>query len=147
MIILIKVFYGIYEDYTEVAIKILKSNTMSLRVCLEEKAAIVRHCRHKKLVRLYGVYSKNESLLNVTEFMVNSSLIYFIRKYKDNKRNNDVPANSNLNALNLPDLLDMDAQIAPGMAYLVSEKVNQIQKLINKIKCIFVLNISICSYF
>lgn len=118
-----KVFYGLYKGHTEVAIKTLKPGTMSPQAFLEE-AAIMRHCRHEKLVPLYGVCSKGEPLLIVTEFMVNGSLLDFLRKHKDNKGNNNVPANPNSNTLNLPDLLDMAAQIASGMAYLESEKVS-----------------------
>lgn len=112
-----KVFHGLYRGHTEVAIKTLKPGTMSPQAFLEE-AAIMRHCRHEKLVPLYGVCSQGEPLLIVTEYMCNGSLLDYLRKHKDNKGNHNAPANPNSNTLNLPDLLDMAAQIASGMAYL-----------------------------
>lgn len=115
-----KVYYGLYKGHTEVAIKTLKPGTMSAQAFLEE-AAIMRHCRHDKLVPLYGVCSQGEPLLIVTEYMANGSLLDFLRKHKDNKGNSN-SANPNSTTLNLPDLLDMAAQIASGMAYLESEK-------------------------
>lgn len=113
-------YHGLYRGHTEVAIKTLKPGTMSPQAFLEE-AAIMRHCRHDKLVPLYGVCSQGEPLLIVTEYMCNGSLLDYLRKHKDNKGNPNAPANPNSNTLNLPDLLDMAAQIASGMAYLESK--------------------------
>lgn len=115
-----KVYYGLYKGHTEVAIKTLKPGTMSPHAFLEE-AAIMRKCRHEKLVPLYGVCSQGEPLLIVTEFMQNGSLLEYLRRHKDNKGNSN-SANPNSSTLNLPDLLDMAAQIASGMSYLEQEK-------------------------
>lgn len=104
-----KVYYGIYKGHTEVAIKTLKPNTMSPQAFLEE-AAIMRKCRHEKLVPLYGVCSQAEPLLIVTEYMCNGSLLDYLRHNPEGK------------ILKLPDLIDMAAQIASGMAYLESIK-------------------------
>ncbi|RWS30392.1 tyrosine-protein kinase Src64B-like protein [Leptotrombidium deliense] len=101
-----KVYYGLYKGHTEVAIKTLKAGTMSPQAFLEE-AAIMRKCRHDKLVPLYGVCSQGEPLLIVTEYMCNGSLLDYLRNHR---------------TLKLPDLLDMGAQIASGMAYLESQK-------------------------
>jgi len=118
-----KVFYGLYKGHTEVAIKTLKPGTMSPQAFLEE-AAIMRKCRHEKLVPLYGVCSQGEPLLIVTEYMCNGSLLDYLRRHKDNKdsKRNSNLANPNSPTLNLPDLIDMAAQIASGMAYLEQEK-------------------------
>ena len=118
-----KVFYGVYKGHMEVAIKTLKPGTMSPAAFLEE-AAIMRKCRHDKLATLFGVCSQGEPLLIVTEFMENGSLLDFLRKHKDNKGNNNSLANPNSTTLNFPDLLDMAAQIASGMAYLESKVSN-----------------------
>lgn len=103
-----KVFYGTYRGQVEVAIKMLKPGTMSPQAFLEE-AAIMRKCRHEKLVPLFGVCSQGEPLLIVTEFMCNGSLLDFLRK-REGK------------LLKINDLLDMAAQIASGMAFLESQK-------------------------
>lgn len=115
-----KVYYGLYKGHTEVAIKTLKAGTMSPQAFLEE-AGIMRMMRHDKLVPLYGVCSQGEPLLIVTEYMCNGSLLDFLRRHKDNKGTSN-SANPNSSTLNLPDLLDMAAQIASGMSYLESEK-------------------------
>lgn len=104
-----KVFYGVYKGHIEVAIKTLKPGTMSPQAFLEE-AAIMRKCRHDKLVPLYGICSQEEPLLIVTEFMCNGSLLDFLRNNREGK------------IMKLPDLLDMGAQIASGMAYLENQK-------------------------
>lgn len=103
-----KVFYGTYRGQVEVAIKMLKPGTMSPQAFLEE-AAIMRKCRHEKLVPLFGVCSQGEPLLIVTEFMCNGSLLDYLRK-REGK------------LLKINDLLDMAAQIASGMAFLESQK-------------------------
>lgn len=104
-----KVFHGVYKQSTEVAIKTLKPGTMSPQAFLEE-AAIMRKCRHDKLVPLYGVCSQAEPLLIVTEYMCNGSLLDYLRNSREGK------------TLKLPDLLDMAAQIASGMSYLEGQK-------------------------
>lgn len=103
-----KVYYGTFRGQVEVAIKMLKPGTMSPQAFLEE-AAIMRKCRHEKLVPLFGVCSQGEPLLIVTEFMCNGSLLDYLRK-REGK------------LLKINDLLDMAAQIASGMAFLESQK-------------------------
>ena len=103
-----EVYRGYYKS-KEVAIKTLKQGTMSPQAFLEE-AVILRKYRHPKLVSLYGVYSQEEPLLIVTEFMRNGSLLDYLRNNPEGK------------ALKLPDLMDMAWQIACGMAYLEQVK-------------------------
>ncbi len=62
----------------EVAIKTLKPNTMSQDAFLQE-AAIMKKCDHPNLVKLYAVCSKEEPLFIVTEYMVNGSLLDYLR--------------------------------------------------------------------
>lgn len=104
-----EVYYGCYRQQTEVAIKTLKEGTMSPQAFLEE-AVIMRKCRHRNLVPLYGVCSQEEPLLIITEYMCNGSLLEYLRNNPEGK------------ALKLPDLMDMASQIAFGMEYLEKAK-------------------------
>lgn len=108
-----EVYYGCYRNSTEVAIKTLKHGTMSPQAFLDE-AVIMRKCRHRNLVPLYGVCSHEEPLLIVTEYMCNGSLLEYLRNNPEGK------------SLKLPDLMDFASQIAHGMAYL--EKVKLIHR-------------------
>ncbi|KAG1678554.1 Tyrosine-protein kinase Yes [Nymphon striatum] len=103
-----EVWHGHWKGNTEVAIKTLKTGTMDPASFLQE-AAIMKQLRHPKLVSLYAVCSKEEPIYIVTEFMINGSLLDFLRN-KDGKFHK------------LPALIDMAAQIASGMAYLESKQ-------------------------
>ncbi|KAG9510684.1 V-SRC [Fragariocoptes setiger] len=104
-----EVFYGIYRD-REVAVKTLKPGSMSPQAFLDE-AVIMRKCRHENLVPLFGVCSREEPLLIITEFMCNGSLLSYLR----NKRARDCK-------LSLIELTDIARQICNGMAYLEEQK-------------------------
>jgi serine/threonine protein kinase len=103
------VYYGTFLDQAEVAIKRLKAGTMSPQAFLKE-AVIMRRCIHDKLVKLYGVCSRGEPLLIVTEFVRKGALLDYLRDDPEGK------------ALKLPDLIDICAQVASGMSYLESIK-------------------------
>jgi serine/threonine protein kinase len=103
------VYYGTFLDQAEVAIKMLRTGTMSPQAFLKE-AVIMRRCRHDKLVKLYGVCSRGEPLLIVTEFVRKGALLDYLRDDPEGK------------ALKLPDLIDICAQVASGMSYLESIK-------------------------
>lgn len=102
------VWYGKWKGTTEVAVKTLKSGTMAPSAFLQE-ATIMKKFRHEKLVSLFAVCSKEEPILIVTEYMVNGSLLDYLRNREG--RN-----------LRLHALIDMAAQIASGMAYLEREQ-------------------------
>lgn len=103
-----EVWYGTWKRYTEVAIKTLKPGTMSPSAFLEE-AKIMKKCRHDRLVQLYAVCTDREPIYIVTEFMVNGSLLDYLRQGKGKDCDNVT-------------LIDIAAQIASGMAYLEMEK-------------------------
>ncbi|KAM9798064.1 tyrosine-protein kinase Fyn isoform 3-T3 [Neosynchiropus ocellatus] len=105
------VYYGTWNGTTKVAVKTLKPGTMSPESFLEE-AQIMKKLRHDKLVQLYAVVSE-EPIYIVTEYMGKGSLLDFL---KDGEGR----------ALKLPNLVDMAAQVAAGMAYI--ERMNYIHR-------------------
>ena len=64
----------------------------------------MKKLRHQKLIQLYAVCTREEPIYIVTELMKHGSLLEYLR---DEGR-----------SLKLPQLIDMSAQVASGMAYL-----------------------------
>uniref|UniRef100_A0A672PYP3 Tyrosine-protein kinase n=1 Tax=Sinocyclocheilus grahami TaxID=75366 RepID=A0A672PYP3_SINGR len=106
-----EVWMGSWNGNTKVAVKTLKPGTMSPESFLEE-AQIMKKLRHDKLVQLYAVVSE-EPIYIVTEYMSKGSLLDFL---KDGEGR----------GLKLPNLVDMAAQVAAGMAYI--ERMNYIHR-------------------
>ncbi|XP_046883262.1 tyrosine-protein kinase yes [Hypomesus transpacificus] len=106
-----EVWMGTWNGTTKVAIKTLKTGTMSPEAFLQE-AQIMKKLRHDKLVPLYAVVSE-EPIYIVTEYMAKGSLLDFLKE-GDGK------------FLKLPQLVDMAAQIADGMAFI--ERMNYIHR-------------------
>uniref|UniRef100_T1J0A0 non-specific protein-tyrosine kinase n=1 Tax=Strigamia maritima TaxID=126957 RepID=T1J0A0_STRMM len=100
-----EVWYGKWRGTTEVAVKTLKAGTIMSPQAFLQEAAIMKTFRHDKLVSLYAVCSVKEPIYIVTEYMVNGSLLDYLR-CADGKH------------LKLPHLIDFAAQIANGMMYL-----------------------------
>ena len=106
-----EVWMGIWNNTTEVAVKALKPGTMSVSEFLEE-ATLMKKLRHQNLIQLYAVCTKKEPIYIITEFMKHGSLLEYLR--------------GDGRSLKLPQLIDMGAQVATGMAYL--EEYNYIHR-------------------
>ncbi|XP_002742020.1 tyrosine-protein kinase Src42A-like [Saccoglossus kowalevskii] len=100
------VFEGLWNTTTPVAVKQLRKGTMDPSDFLRE-AEIMKKLRHPKLVQLYAVCTLQEPIYIVTELMNNGSLLDYLQ--------------GGGRKLKLPQLIDMSAQIASGMAYLESQ--------------------------
>ena len=98
-----EVWMGRWNNTTEVAVKALKPGTMGASEFLEE-AALMKKFRHQKLIQLYAVCTKEEPIYIITELMTHGSLWEYLR--------------GDGCSLKLPQLIDMGAQVASGMAYL-----------------------------
>lgn len=105
------VWKGVWNNNTEVAVKTLKTGTMSSEEFLTE-ANIMKTLRHNKLVTLYAVVS-DEPIYIVTEFMCHGSLLDYMR-------------NGLGQQTRLPEQVDIAAQVAAGMAFI--EKQNYIHR-------------------
>eukprot|EP00049_Salpingoeca_infusionum_P023298 m.11367 g.11367 ORF g.11367 m.11367 type:complete len:513 (+) comp5709_c0_seq1:453-1991(+) len=101
-----EVWEGTWNKTTPVAVKTLKPGTMSAEEFLSE-AAIMKKLRHPKLIQLFAVCTDQEPMYIVTELMKHGSLLDYLH---DKGR-----------VLRLPQLVDMAAQVAAGMAYLEAQ--------------------------
>ncbi|PVD35763.1 hypothetical protein C0Q70_02726 [Pomacea canaliculata] len=102
-----EVWKGKLRNVVDVAVKTLKSGTMSPEAFLEE-AKIMHRLRHKRLVQIMAVCSQQEPIWIITELMVNGALLDFLRK--DEGR-----------LAKFPVIVEMASQIAEAMAYLETE--------------------------
>ena len=98
-----EVWMGMWNETTEVAVKSLKPGTMGASEFLKE-AALMKKLSHPNLIQLYGVCTKEEPIYIITELMKHGSLLEYLR--------------GDGRSLKLPQLINMGAQIASGMAYL-----------------------------
>ena len=100
-----EIWEGVWNGTTEVAVKIL--HTMSVSVLLEE-IGMMKKLRHPKLIQLYAVCTKKEPIYIITELMKHGSLLEYLK--------------GDGRSLRLPQLINMGAQVATGMAYLEEQK-------------------------
>ena len=98
-----EVWEGLWNNTTSVAVKTQKPGTVSPQEFLQE-ASLMKKLRHPKLVQLYAVCTKEEPIYIITELMKHGSLLEYLR--------------GEGRSLKLPQLIDICAQVANGMAYL-----------------------------
>ena len=101
-----EVWAGTWNGTTPVAVKILKLSSMVVNEFLAE-AQIMKNLQHENLIQLYGVCTQGEPIYIVTELMKHYSLLQYLR-------------NDEGRYLKLPELINVGAQVANGMAYLES---------------------------
>ena len=69
-----------------------------------QEAALIKQIRHPRVVQVYGVCTQEEPIYVIIELMKHGSLLEYLR--------------GDGQSLKLPQLIDMGAQVAAGMAYL-----------------------------
>lgn len=99
-----EVWEGKWNGTIEVAVKMLKAGSTCKDDFLKE-AMLMKKLSHPKLVQLYAICSDRDPILIVTELLRNGNLLKYLQE-KSGK------------LLKLPELIDMSAQVASGMAYL-----------------------------
>ena len=102
-----EVWEGIWNGTTPVAVKTLKTGSMGIQDFLAE-SQIMKKLQHEKLIQLYAVCTKGEPVYIVTELMKNGSLLDYLQKGEGRH-------------MKLPELIDVAAQVASGMAYLEAQ--------------------------
>ncbi|XP_066951467.1 tyrosine-protein kinase Fyn-like [Macrobrachium rosenbergii] len=90
---------------TPVAIKTLMTDSSMTRQQFMEEAAIMKRLKNKNIVVLYGVCTSEDSILIITEYLSNGSLLDFLRK----EDNQELPINTKIH---------FAQQVANGMCYL-----------------------------
>ena len=98
-----EIWEGLWNGTTSVAVKTRKSQNMTAQDFLQT-AALMKKLRHKKLVQLYAVCTREEPIFIITEVMKYNSLLEYLR--------------GEGRVLELPQLIDITIQVAEGMAYL-----------------------------
>jgi fyn-related kinase len=104
-----EVWRGRWNGTTDVAIKTLKPGTMTAEAFLEE-AGVMKKLRHRNLVQLYAVCTKEEPMYIVTELMKHGSLLDYLRGMRERGQE-----------LMMSQMIEMAAEVASGMAYLESQ--------------------------
>ena len=98
---------GIWNRITPVAVKLLKPGAMPAKKFLKE-AELLKQLIHPKVIQLCAICTKEEPIYIITELMKHGSLLQYLR--------------GDGQSLKLPQLIDMGAQVAAGMAYLEEKK-------------------------
>ena len=96
-----KVYDGVWNNLTPVTVKVFSPATPQDFL----EVHIMKKLRHPKLIQLYAVCTKEDPIYIITELMPKGSLLNYLQSQEGRH-------------LQLPQLIDIAAQIAAGMAYL-----------------------------
>ena len=102
-----EVWEGMWNGTTPVTIITPKPDSMGVYDFFAE-AQIMKKLQHEKLIKLCGVCTQEKPFYIVTELMKHGSLLDYLTKGEGQH-------------LKLPELIDIGAQVANGMAYLESQ--------------------------
>ena len=105
---LIEVWAGTWNSTTPVVVKTPKPGSVALNDFFLTEAHTMMKLQHDKLIKLYGVCTQEEPFYIVTELMKHDNLLDYLTKGEGRY-------------LRLPELIDIGAQVANGMAYLESQ--------------------------
>ena len=98
-----EVWEGVWNKDTVVAVKMFKPGAISAYMFLKE-AELLKQLSHPSVIQLCAVCTKDWPVCIITEFMEHGSLLEYLR--------------GDGQSLKLPQLINMGAQVAAGMAYL-----------------------------
>ena len=98
-----EVFRGVLNGVTPVVIKTPRPGTKWPSTFYQE-IDITKQISHPKLIRLHAVCTQDEPLLIINEFLSQTNMVTYLQGEGQN--------------LKIPQLVDMAAQVAAGMAYL-----------------------------
>ena len=96
-----EVWQGIWNNKTPVAVKTSKVDNVA---GLRREAEFMKQLKHTNIIQLYALCTQEEPIYIITELMKHGSLLEYLR--------------GDGRSLKLPQLIDMGAQVAAGMAYL-----------------------------
>ena len=98
-----EVWEGTWNTSIPVTVRKLKTETASRDRFLKE-VELLKQLNHPKIIQLYAICTKEEPIYIITELIKHGNLLEYLR--------------GDGRSLKLPQLIDMGAQIAAGMAYL-----------------------------
>ncbi|MEQ2209959.1 hypothetical protein XENOCAPTIV_006529 [Xenoophorus captivus] len=103
-----QVFQGRWKNHINVAIKILKNDSLDNKE-FQREVQILKNLHHRHLISLFAVCTESTPYYIITELMAKGSLLKFLRGPEG--QNQDIAS-----------LIDMAIQVADGMSYLEEQK-------------------------
>ncbi|KAK2851969.1 hypothetical protein Q5P01_008245 [Channa striata] len=108
-----KVYRGRWKNQINVAIKIIKNDSVLNQSEFYKEVQIMKSLRHRHLISLFAVCTSSPPYYIITELMERGSLLDFLRGPEGQSQA-------------MPSLIDMAAQVSDGMSYL--EEKNSIHR-------------------